>query len=158
LTNESNAYANNKRNSHASETTASCIPIQLQTQVMLMETKLDEYTNEFRLNQTNFDEKITNTVDNAIHNVLKGFTESIKIETTCAESILIKIKKTILESENSAKNVGINIENSIGTGKQNATKIIANMTRAETNINVLRETINSIAVCAEKAYKTATKE
>ena len=62
----------------------------------LIEEKLEKYTNEFRLNQTNFDDKITNTVDYAINNTLKVFTESIKIDTTCAESIVIKIKKNIL--------------------------------------------------------------
>ena len=62
----------------------------------LIEEKLEKYTNEFRLDQTNFDEKITNTVDYVINNTLIVFTESIKIDTTCAESIVIKIKKTIL--------------------------------------------------------------
>ena len=38
--------------------TASCIPIQLQTQVTLMEMKLDAYTCEFRVNQSNFDNKL----------------------------------------------------------------------------------------------------
>jgi len=48
-----------------------------------METKLDECTNEFRHNQTILDNKIKNTVDNA----LKCFTESIKIEITRVELI-----------------------------------------------------------------------
>ena len=39
------------------DTTASCIPIQLHTQVTLIKTKLDTYNNKFRVNQTNFDKK-----------------------------------------------------------------------------------------------------
>jgi len=64
--------------------------------VTLIETKLDAYTTEFRVIQTNFDEKITNTVDNATNKALQGVTDSIEIETNRTESILIKIKKKIL--------------------------------------------------------------
>ena len=65
----------------------------------LMETKLYAYTNKFRVNQTNFNEKITNTVDSAINKALVEFMDIIKLETFHAESILMSIKKTMHEGK-----------------------------------------------------------
>ena len=71
LMDKTKSHGKNKRNSQTSDTIASYIHIQSQTQVTLMETKLDAYTSEFRVNQSNFDDKITNTVNNAITKALK---------------------------------------------------------------------------------------
>ena len=60
---------------------------------------------------------MTNTVNSAITNTLTYFTDSIKIDTSCVESILVKINKTNNEGLNSAKNVDMNIENSVKMGK-----------------------------------------
>ena len=84
----------------------------------LVETKLDAYTNKFRVNQTNFNEIIINTVDNAITKALQDFIDSVnKLEISHAESILSDIKKIINDGQNFAKDIYMNIKNSIKMGK-----------------------------------------
>ena len=97
--------------------TVSCILIKFQTQVTLMEVMLNAYTDKFRVNQSNFDEEIGNTINSAMNNALKGFTDSTKFETSCADSILVNIKKIITDGLDSGENVDMNIENLIKTEK-----------------------------------------
>ena len=105
------------RTLHGTNDTTSCIPIQLQTQSTLMEIKLDAYTNKFRVNRFNFDNKDMNMFYSAINNALNRFINSIKLETFHTESILENINNLITDGLNSSKNIHANIENQIKTGK-----------------------------------------
>ena len=54
------------------------------------------YIKNFKVNQSDFDKKITIMADSAIINALKDFTDSIKHENFCAESIMVNVKNKIM--------------------------------------------------------------